>query len=399
MKRFFCLVLLIIFCFSAVSCGKDPADKYEKYDGLIELLEDGKYEKAIEEIRKLEDEAADDTEEDTEGDTGTAEEETTDEALEDKYLMVSHWLENGYLYTSTGEWLSSDNAVIYVYNLLQELGNYKDSAEILSRFSILPEALRYITKVNIDAFGQTSESEYKRFTYDENGELFELTERADLLALLFGVPEHNDNNLEALKLYDASADYEYDGSGRIVKGTFYDSYSGSSEGEKTIHAVMQVEYNANGKPVKADFQHTSGKTWTNNYTYDESNRLKKAEGTYYFQLSADIFSKYVEEYEYDTNGNLIKKIRWIPEYGTTDYGFANQYNYEYDENGRLMQIKSYRYDVFGVLEPDEKNKKVFNYDDNGRISYVEVTDNWQDPPKVTYYECTYEEVIVYNGEA
>ena len=53
MKKIIALLLVAILCFSLASCGNKDKEKYEKYDELIQLLEEEKYQEAIAEINKL----------------------------------------------------------------------------------------------------------------------------------------------------------------------------------------------------------------------------------------------------------------------------------------------------------------------------------------------------------
>ncbi len=57
MKKMFSFLLAAIFLLSLVGCGEsedsEKLEKYEKYDGLIECIEDGKYERALEILNRL----------------------------------------------------------------------------------------------------------------------------------------------------------------------------------------------------------------------------------------------------------------------------------------------------------------------------------------------------------
>ena len=360
------LLLIVVMCLLLVACGDTLNNKYEKYDDLIKLLEAEKYQEAIEVIKKI----AESNNSNPSTETGS----NNNNALEKKYQRVIKWAEHPSqsLADDNGQVMSYNETVKYIYNLLKELGDYKDSTTYLSRFTIATDTLSCVTKTQIDAFGQVIEKVYKNYSYNNNGECFELSEFFDTLTLL-GV-ETTEHHLNC----------EYDSNGVLIGATFHSNVNGENE---RIVCKMQIERDANGNILKTYFQMSDGDTWTNSFTYDKNNQLLQANIAYGYEDGYDgkKTEGYIEQYQYDEHGNIIKKVY--------DGGHPLKSHIDefiYGENGLLFQKKRYVYDsITNNLKEYESYKETYAYDEQGRIVSIEITENNQTYTLVYHYDDIY----------
>lgn len=143
-----------------------------------------------------------------------------------------------------------------------------------------------------------------------------------------------DNNVIENSTFDSegsikeSEKFEYDTDGKKKSRTLYKNYG--YFGETTIEYTY--EYNTNGLLAKETSQEK-------NYNYQREESITNS----------------VEEYEYDSQGNLIKTIK--------NGRFGDEYKYEYDKNNNILKtwrkitqdgdfnlIAEYEYSMEGILQ-------------------------------------------------
>ena len=245
------------------------------------------------------------------------------------------------------------------YDLLNELGNYKDAAEQLSLFRYVFKSVEYVDTNGTVLASTTAqynkqylptqlisnygEGEFvdEEYSYDENNNLIERTFSG------MSVP--------------FSIEYSYDSNGQLIKST------------DTIYT-----YDDSGKLIKETTPHLLNREV--NYTYDTAGNLIK-------EVWSGI-SNIVIEYAYDNNNNRIKDIR-------TDY------DYEFDDNGDPLPVIStieYSYDAEGKLIKSVQTDPYFEiyyettyeYDANGNIiKYIQTDSEGTQSIAILKYERAY----------
>lgn len=223
--------------------------------------------------------------------------------------------------------------------LFEKLGDYKDSAEYLSRFYYMPTSFEY------DLIGKNGTNE---ITYNDNNlPATETVEREDARGLIEFIYDSDGNiitqrvtNNGYVSAYaytynsqgkrigavysdqdenSASYVFEYDDNGNLIKQTYL--------GTDGITYEYYFGYDANGNMITQEgiFEGISQYTLAIVYTYDDNGRVISEVGTY----SDDTQESY--EYTYDAKGNCIKEI-------FTDYdGFEYCYDFTYDDNGNMVE--------------------------------------------------------------
>ena len=126
--------------------------------------------------------------------------------------------------------------------------------------------------------------------------------------------------------------YEYDEEGNVMKDvTFgYDTANADSS-MGSWHYSYEYQYDKAGNMVKEIQYITDDMYYLSEWEYDEKGRLLTE--IRYFDDGITIHTK--DEYEYDSNGKRIKKIRM--EYGEAEKEITDFY---YDEQGKLIEEKT-----------------------------------------------------------
>ena len=258
---------------------------------------------------------------------------------------LAEYLENGYFRDDDWKYYEDAAALEYLYKEFEACGDYEESEEILSRFTVLPDMLTSITNTRTDNLGNAREYTYKSYEYNKKGILWD------------------DSILEFLGLANWAYDfqYEYDKHDNLVAVKLVD-YEG-------ILAIVTPEYDESGKIVKATIQ-TNTDTYTSTWTYDEQDHLITAEKYVFTPIGGRYLSSYT--YTYDANGHLTKE-----QYFYNDgYDNACTITYSYYENGDLKEkdVKDYKsvynftyvytcayeytYDVNGYLVMKKENNTI-----------------------------------------
>ena len=120
--------------------------------------------------------------------------------------------------------------------------------------------------------------------------------------------------------------------------------------------IYDYTFDANGNLIKKVATYPSGNKDTTDYTYDlNGNLIKEVETTY-------LRNKNTTDYTYDLNGNLIKEVY------TYSNGNKNTYDYTYNLNGKLIKMVSTNYHGY-------KSTTNYTYDLNGNLIKQVITDN------------------------
>ncbi len=226
------------------------------------------------------------------------------------------------------------------YALLKELGDYKDAEKLLGCFYCVLVSETYIEWWSED---NTDGEEYQISLNEQNlpayvhakaWEEYE-GEREEYEAVAEIAYDDKGNRIQVIERLNGDTeihDYTYDQKGCLTKwiGT-------SSDGSQMISEYF---YNTAGQLVKYVF---NGKYITE-YTYDEKGNLT-SDGSLYqnvYDTEGNLVKKIrliefgdddVTEYTYDAAGRLIKKVENLGGYMQKIYTT----NYTYDEKGRLIQ--------------------------------------------------------------
>ena len=276
---------------------------------------------------------------------------------------LTEYLNDGYFRDDDWKYYEGSTAIKHLYKEFEVLGDYEDSAEILSRFTVLPDMLTSITNTRTDNLGNAEEYTYKSYEYNKKGIL------------------RDDSILEFLGLANWAYDfqYEYDKHDNLVAVKLVD-YEG-------ILAIVTPEYDESGKIVKATIQ-TNTDTYTSTWTYDEQDHLITAEKYIFTPIGGRYLSSYT--YTYDANGHLTKE-----QYFYND-GYDNEctITYSYYENGDLKEkdVKDYKsvynftyvytfayeytYDVNGYLVMKKENNTIVDryYESQTSIQFLYTND-------------------------
>lgn len=224
-------------------------------------------------------------------------------------------VENGYtvdFYSyvdDNGVYYSGNEAWEYLIDLFTSLGDYKDSAEIVSRFSVLKDMYTGAKILRTDNLGNESSNTFRYYKYDSQGRLIE------------------GRGFDIFQLY-----------GAYSSATLYFFYEGNEKNPSKIQygnvtAVITPTYDAQGRMVSAVAQYNSyARNYT--YTYDAAGRLATSE------VWNDGNYKYKFTYTYDAQGKLVKMVEdyWYVSFSSGNESIEGRYTttYTYDANGYLI---------------------------------------------------------------
>lgn len=296
------------------------------------------------------------------------------------------------------------------YDILKELGEYKDTQEILKNFRYVPSTVSF-TYVNAEGeeirppqsyhftYEQNRLTNFQHgyssydYTYDANGNLQErLVITPDMTIRGEFVHDQNGNLCKKTWYYGEEVnqiyEYAYDSNGNIIQEVCYErprvydpnfpplslqhtinyTYDANNRIIKKVRdsgstsSIVSYLYDAAGKLIEETI---NDKTYR--YSYDESGKILKK------TLGDDI----LEEYIYDTSGHLIKHS-----YRTSPSNFYfYTYEYTYNAKGQLIRevddgpsariIREYTYDAEGNLiyktKTISKTVYTYTYDIHGNL--------------------------------
>ena len=233
-----------------------------------------------------------------------------------RYPMVMKklrsYLEYGSFYVEEMEKNLNENAArTYLHDQFESLGDYKDSAEYLARFSMIPSRLTEVIQRTTDQLNNVSDSNMERYKYDAQGYL--TVGRGAQLVEDFGVFEDHNN-----------FHFEYDANGVLV---------GITVGDSTVYAVCTPAYDDAGRLESMHVQ-KSDRQYTSTFTYDDQGRVVQLDIPY----GSDSYYQYTYTYTYDDAGHLIQKTKtWYNGY------YTQVFDYTYDGDVLVQRVESYQY--------------------------------------------------------
>ena len=285
------------------------------------------------------------------------------------------------------------------YEVFKSLGDYEDSAKILSRFVYVRE------KATItDAYHVTTEQMYYN---EDNLPIQRIVTEDDGRKDIYEYTYYSDGNLKSEVLVRSILDgysyfYKYDAHNNLIQKTYID-YKGVEHVVKYVYddddrlvkeitsfgRCVAYEYDKNGNMVKSTWYDSDGyveQVWE--YIYDVHGRLIQKMRDY--ALNFTYF-----EYSYDSCGNLIKEVEHAKDVTKSKtfyvYDEASRLikKYSKDLKGNLTALQEYAYDEQGRLISDPRYE--YTYDENGNV----VKTYYPDPYQPVGAECVYELRLVY----
>lgn len=272
-------------------------------------------------------------------------------------------------YDDASAYLKSDK-LDEAKTLFAELGDYKDSAERLSRFGTVD----VLTKVKTDTYTDT-------YNYDTRGVLMSVDRKASVkngasYTMSYGYKKDQIN--AAVKKYEksnASESSYYDDHGNLTLVTYFSGNNKTeirytneySEQGNLIKKIVNTVYYQNDKPVN----NPSGVPTWEEFTYDEAgNPLHYSAKTV---NATDVLLNYTEiSYTQDESGNSVEAdyvYTAINSKTKKETETKYRYTYAYDDKGNI--IRETKLNEAG--RPITETNRTFTYDNQDRITKVEST--------------------------
>ena len=161
--------------------------------------------------------------------------------------------------------------------------------------------------------------------------------------------------------------YVYDDNNRITKETSHEEYSKSFVGTTISDFGNDYIYNENGLLIKSIPISNGDYIFKEfNYVYDSNGNCIKENVVY----NSSGNSALNREFEYDSNGFLIKEIHYSSYEDSALNYKANEIVYTYDESQRLESKKNMFYDYnyeTGAAESSGHSETFYTYDKQNRI--------------------------------
>ncbi len=255
-----------------------------------------------------------------------------------------------------------------LHELFTALGDYKDSTEIASRFTIWENMYTGATLLRVDNMGNESKnSEYEYFKYNAQGQM--LTGKSWDIQWMYGGDSYAkyftyDEDGRISKIQQGSGNYvEWtitpvcDSEGRMVGGTY--------KSNDYTHEVSYT-YDAQGRLIENIVWNGSGR-FKHAYTYDANGNLVKDVYWYGYNESNDYKSyRYTVDYTYDANGYVTKRVLTREYYSSWDGKFSVEevltWSYTNDAQGRPVSADYTTVDGNG--ESDYATQTItYHYDD------------------------------------
>lgn len=227
------------------------------------------------------------------------------------------------------------------YDIFEDLGDYKDAEEYLSKFRYVNTSQIY----NYDGGKLTYNTKF-----NENGVIVEIEIPEDETIVNFFYDEKGNRIKMEVAINGskhATFAYTYNSYGDLIKeDIIYYAWNG--------HTVNEYTYNSSGKVNKCITTDNYG-TETTTYTYDSNGNLIEEIGKYS-----------TKTYRYNSNGQLTKV--------TVDIGYSEDYiEYEYNSQGQLINViyhDDYEYHVVKYTYDSDGNliKMIKDYGGEGKYT-------------------------------
>ena len=312
MKKAGIFILIMALCALLTACGEQKA-----YDEACALFESGKYAEAIEMFRALGD-YSDSTDRIRIAETRL--EQTSARVGEDK-LEADRALKyaDAFTYLETGRTREA-------YAAFAALGDYRDAAEQLSRFTLVKGALTG-EEIHVIADGEDTLRGSAEYSYGADGRA--LTRSGFCRLEKYGWFEDFDYH------------YSYDASGNVSR---IDALSRSGK----VSFSLEYDYNENGRPIRELYSDSFGKTreFALSYTYIDATD------------SSESYTEVVESEMF--NGNAFPQGSWQEsycEFGVSSMKAADSTTVNhYSPDGK-------RLDTVQTLADGSKYVTTYRYDD------------------------------------
>ena len=273
--------------------------------------------------------------------------------------MIGYYLEDVTYWDASGETYSGGELLKLAHEHLTRLGDYRQTAEYLARFTIQPQKLMAITQNQVDALGNVITTDWISHRYDIQGNLCRFTD--DATVALFGL------SAEGFPVHCYETFVTYDEEHRITDITVIS--------HDAIYEICTPEYDEKGNLVKLSIQKTDGAE-ESLFRYDDQNRLVE------IQMPNGSYT-----WDYNEAGQMIRSVLTRKnESVATDYAYENGVLAEKTEH------HTYRNTNWTVSFR-------FTCDEQGRPIRAEVTSDRSGYKYVSEeYLYTYEDVYFYTAE-
>ncbi len=313
MKKLITLLLALVLCFVLCACGEDAEklDLYDKYDKLIDYMEDEKYDKAvawiIKKAEKKENNAddgpaltPDDDPRIDEYDRLCRELENLDEALTENWTYSYNYLPEG---SDEYVWLEGSEAYLQLREELLAMDGYKDTEDLVERFTVLEDMLVKTTTSYTDALGNVNENFPTPNVYGVDGRIVKGYAPEEFL------PQAGE-----WAIYN----YEYDDSGRVV--------SLKELWDDAIESLLNITYNSDGTVAATEYKDSNGNFRNDTYVYEGGRLIQQLYSNNYDE-------QHIITYTYDEAGQLIKTED--QEMNDSSWQYIDTVAYTYDAKGNV----------------------------------------------------------------
>jgi YD repeat-containing protein len=363
MKKTVILVLALLLALNLAACSVSYGDGeggfisaerlkvYQKYDELIDYLENQDYQSALAYLVNLAQQEQgtvpthppQPTEPSTQPTTQPTE-PTVDPALKNRYAraterlqyLVKYYLDDPYNFyvrpAGADKDLRGMEAFAWLYNEFVKLGDYEDSAKYAAGFSSLKNVPLNYKYTLVDHMQNKTDYSNNTHYYDADGKLIRFR----------GIPQ------EFEYIYTTGFNtyyYEYDASGKINSVKIM---SGDN-----ISVLFTPTYDENGRVISYHFMNTSGEEKDYFYTYDNQGRL------------------------------IESKIEKVNEGSSITYTYINRVRFNYNEAGLLTEKVYERLTHYDYLDEKREDRTsvsqryTFTYTYNGTTP-AGMTETYQD---------------------
>lgn len=250
--------------------------------------------------------------------------------------------------------LMDDGKYEDAYEILQKLGDYKDSQDLLKYFRYVPLSMHLVDGPDISF----------EFIYNKNGLPSTIIQKDGEEAFSVAIRYDADGNVIEFNAMDSTGNgsktrYFYDSNGNMTKEVETIFYDGEIDSVNTLEYV----YDENNYLIKKYDIDSLGEKET--YIYENNIYGDVIKEFYLYEGGTSIYERTtLYDYEYDENGNMLKK------YSISDGSYYLVCEYAYDDKGRMIMydekgMNGYRMEYIY----DSKGNKIEEiYTQNGNIS-------------------------------
>ena len=230
--------------------------------------------------------------------------------------------------------------------IFEKLGDYRDSAEYLSKFYYMPANFVY------DLIGKKGSDEV---SYDDrNLPKSQAIMRPDAQAIYNYIYDENGNMIKQVVTMNTDDghvvsiyEYTYDAKNQRIRAEF-EMYNG-------VTGYHAFTYDEDGNLIKQAYEDSQGNSYECFMSYDEKGNKIRSEN-----VSGGVSEVINISYQFDDKGRAIKETWTYP----GDFGESSDYTY--DANGNKLS------EVFTAWDGDQCRYD-YTYDENGNVLKEEFT--------------------------